>query len=96
MHNYEWLNVRLQIRHNQEALLSKRARQITCLSEENDVENMRLIVKSYHELMDTAKAIEQAARTLHLVLTAASKISKLGHVKSRAMNALVMEAKLDL
>jgi len=54
---------------------------------------MRLVVKSYHEFMDTAKAVEQAAHTLHLVLTAAYKIGRLGGVKFRAMKFLVMEAK---
>ena len=79
-----------------EALLSDRARQITCLSKENDVEKMRLVVKSYYDLSDTAEAVGCAAHTLHLTLTAAYKMSRLGGVKYRAMKALIMETEKDL
>lgn len=92
LHDYEWLNMCLQMRDNAEALLSDRARQITCLSKEDDAEKLLLVVRSYWSLRDTAKAVENAAHTLLLVLSAAYKMSRIGGVKSRAMKVLVWEA----
>jgi len=84
----------LQMRDNSglEALLSDRSRQITCLPREDNPEKMQLVLKSWWSLRDTAKAVEQAAHTLLLVLSAAYTISIRCALKASVMKVIVYDA----
>ena len=95
MHSLEWLNICLEMRGSAETVLSGRARQITVLSKEDDREKTSLVVKTWWGLKDAAALIERAAHTLHTVLEAAYKISRIGGGKSRAMKALVSKSVED-
>ena len=53
---------------------------------------MVLVSRSWWSLRDTAKAVEHAAHTLLLVISAAYKISRSGGPKTRVMKVLVYEA----
>jgi len=95
MHNFEWLNICLEMRDSAETVLCERARQITVLSKEDDREKASLVVKTWYGLKDSATLIERAAHTLHMVLEAAYKVSRIGGEKSRAMKVLVLKSVED-